>query len=155
MVIGNLLSTRHTQVWVLAPPLPSTPADSSATGKLPMVTTVAVHQWPMREISKPTTTTTSQSKDQVNDSLEEVLIDFVIESHLAYGSSKSPESEKVFRGRFRKKERTPPQNQQVGWSFAQKCGKRMILVSVLGYGMAKLLFVVIDRATNAPRSYKK
>ena len=66
MVIGNLLHTRHDQVWVLSP---------SQTDQL----TTTVKDWPMQEIRKP------RSSDP--DALEGLIVDFVVQAHFEYISS--------------------------------------------------------------------
>jgi len=67
MVVGNLLETRYSQVLVLAPPL----EDESGVASAPAL----VHTWPMQSIVK--------SKGDP-DSLENQLVDTVVEAHFDY-----------------------------------------------------------------------
>lgn len=103
MVIGNLLATRHTQVWLLSPPLlapmsmhPSGTSIETVIETTDVITKTAVpvNQWPMRDISKPNATPAQTSTPQAaDDSLEEALIDVVVESHMKFLSVLAPDSE--------------------------------------------------------------
>ena len=61
MVIGNLLQSRHDKVWILHAAQPGT----------------SVQDWDMREVTKP-----SGSGDV--DALEEAIVDFCVQQHLAF-----------------------------------------------------------------------
>ena len=69
MVIGNLLQTRHDEVWVLAPPEQTCSGDSSTD----------VKDWPLKVITKP--------KHSEPDVLEGMLIDHVVQTHFEYIST--------------------------------------------------------------------
>jgi len=71
MVIGNLLQTRHQNVWILFPD----EQQSKAT----------VKEWPLHEISKPPQQHYAASEAQ--DSLESAIIDFVVQAHFEYISN--------------------------------------------------------------------
>jgi phosphopantothenate---cysteine ligase (ATP) len=64
MIIGNLLQTRHKQVWIVAPEdfRCKAPSDASA--------------WPMNEITESSSLTV--------DSLESSIIDYVVQSHFEF-----------------------------------------------------------------------
>ena len=68
LVIGNLLHTRHSQVWMLAP------EERIESDKAP-----PVEDWPLQEISKP--------HDSEPDALESLIVDFVVQSHFEYIST--------------------------------------------------------------------
>jgi phosphopantothenoylcysteine synthetase/decarboxylase len=72
MVIGNLLETRHSKVWILSPSnLQAYMDDSTLQEK--------VQQWPMLEISKPKSTDA--------DALEVMIMDYVVQAHFEYISA--------------------------------------------------------------------
>jgi hypothetical protein len=72
MVIGNILETRHSKVWILCPSnLQAYMDDSTLQEK--------VQQWPMQEISK------SKSSDE--DALEAMIMDHVVQAHFEYISA--------------------------------------------------------------------
>ncbi|KAG7360187.1 DNA/pantothenate metabolism flavoprotein [Nitzschia inconspicua] len=73
MVIGNLLETRHSQVWILCP--------SDLQSHIHATATETVQQWPMQEISKP--------KSSENDALEAMIMDHVVQAHFEYISASS------------------------------------------------------------------
>jgi hypothetical protein len=73
MVIGNLLKTRHDQVWVLAPDDMESWLDET---KNPDST---VKDWPMQEISRP-----KLSEAEV---LESMIIERVVQTHFEYIST--------------------------------------------------------------------
>ena len=68
MVIGNLLQTRHEQVWILAPP-----EDRETT------TPQNVTEWPLQEVTKP--------KSSDSDALEHLILDVVVQAHFEHISS--------------------------------------------------------------------
>ena len=72
MVIGNLLHTRHDQVWILAPP-------STSDGNMP-----SVQEWPMISVNRP--------KHSESDVLEGLILDAVVEAHFEYISNQSDHS---------------------------------------------------------------
>jgi phosphopantothenate---cysteine ligase (ATP) len=67
MVIGNLLQTRHSQVWVLAPSSQQPAGEQQGN---------MVENWPLHEITKP--------KSSDSDALESLLIDHVVQTHFEY-----------------------------------------------------------------------
>lgn len=71
MVIGNLLQTRHSQVWVLAPS-----SQQPAGEQQENATDFMVEDWPLREITKP--------KSSDSDALESLLIDHVVQTHFEF-----------------------------------------------------------------------
>ena len=68
LVIGNLLHTRHSQVWMLAP-----------EERIESDTAPPVEEWPLQELSKP--------HDSEPDALESLIVDFVVQSHFEYIST--------------------------------------------------------------------
>jgi phosphopantothenate---cysteine ligase (ATP) len=64
MIIGNLLQTRHHEVWILAPQDFRCKASSDASA------------WPMKEITESSSSTV--------DSLESSIIDYVVQSHFEF-----------------------------------------------------------------------
>ena len=82
MVIGNLLQTRHSKVWILAP------SDDDDTNKIvssAQQSTSGVHDWAFHEVAKPPQQHYAASEAQ--DSLESAIIDFVVQSHFEYISN--------------------------------------------------------------------
>ena len=75
MVIGNILATRHSKVWILSPPS----ADASGN-----VQTDNVPEWPFQEITK---SHQHHAAGDAQDSLECAIIDFVVQAHFEYISS--------------------------------------------------------------------
>jgi phosphopantothenate-cysteine ligase len=82
MVIGNLLETRHDQVWILAPSnihaFMDQQSSSSTTGG---DQSSKVQEWPMQEVSKP--------KSSSVDALEAMIMEHVIQAHFEYISASS------------------------------------------------------------------
>lgn len=68
MVIGNLLKTRHDEVWILAPSSMSDGANSK------------VQDWLLQKISKPKS---SESPDR----LEVMIMEHVVQAHFEYIST--------------------------------------------------------------------
>ena len=86
MVIGNLLETRHDQVWILAPSnihafmdqkLSSSSSSTTGADK----SSWKVQEWPMQEVSKP--------KSSSVDALEAMIMEHVIQAHFEYISASS------------------------------------------------------------------
>ena len=73
MVIGNLLQTRHSKVWILSPPDDATQQQTD------------VQDWPFHEVSKPPPQHYAAAEAQ--DSLESAIIDVVVQSHFEYISN--------------------------------------------------------------------
>lgn len=73
MVVGNLLHTRHSKVWILAPP-----SDMHYT--LPKKID-NVEDWSFNEISTPTQ---HYSAGDAQDSLESAIVDFVVQCHFEF-----------------------------------------------------------------------
>ena len=77
VVIGNLLKTRHDQVWVLAPEdMTSLLDDSNGTANSISDT---VKDWPMKEIRRP--------KSSEVEVLEDMIIEHVVQTHFEYIST--------------------------------------------------------------------
>jgi hypothetical protein len=82
MVIGNLLETRHKQVWVLAPTSMQTFMDAQVVANTTANSTSwMVQEWPMVEISKPTSSEV--------DALEVMIMEHVVQAHFEYISCSS------------------------------------------------------------------
>lgn len=75
MVIGNLLKTRHDQVWILSPENTESWFDKNSTTD-PNLT---VKDWPMQEISRP--------KSSEAEVLESMIIEQVVQTHFEYIST--------------------------------------------------------------------
>ena len=75
MVIGNLLKTRHDQVWVLAPDHMMDWSDESSSDNL----SSTVKDWPMKEITRP--------KSSESEVLEGLIIERVCQTHFEYIST--------------------------------------------------------------------
>jgi hypothetical protein len=86
MVIGNILTTRHSKVWVLSPPTDEfrsnnksenlqQPSPANGTGNS------SVQDWPFQEISRPQQ---QYAAGDAQDSLESAIIDVVVQSHFEY-----------------------------------------------------------------------
>ena len=70
LVIGNLLHTRHSKVWILSPPTTTPTVEEEAASNPP-------EDWTFQEISK----------SQGDDSLESAMIDYVVQCHFEYISN--------------------------------------------------------------------
>eukprot|EP00536_Pseudo-nitzschia_multiseries_P000130 jgi/Psemu1/62499/estExt_Genemark1.C_30013 len=93
MVIGNLLKTRHDQVWILAPSdmeefvseqqqqQQRNTTEGASQNHNPSTTTTTPRDWPMREISRP-----RSSEAEV---LEGMIIERVVQTHFEYISCSS------------------------------------------------------------------
>ena len=81
MVIGNLLHTRHDQVWILAPEATFDDDDENKEDEYPEPKTKAnVRDWPMKQLTKPRGTLQTNH----SDALEDLIIEEVIQSHFEY-----------------------------------------------------------------------
>jgi phosphopantothenate-cysteine ligase len=107
MVIGNLLHTRHDQVWILAPSqMDETPSD--------------VKEWPMQEISKP--------RSSESDALESLIMEFVVQSHFEYissscnGSFDKSGTEAVVRAHEELEQKKRQVQREIFWKQIEKTG---------------------------------
>lgn len=73
MVIGNLLKTRHDQVWILAP------GDMEALMLERSTNSSSVKNWPMKELSRP--------KSSGIETLEGMIMENVVQTHFEYIST--------------------------------------------------------------------
>jgi phosphopantothenate-cysteine ligase len=131
MVIGNLLQTRHDQVWVLAPEERSSP-DGEAT--------VDVTKWPLQEIQRP--------RASESDALETLLMEFVIQSHFEYiswsfnGNFHSSGTEAVIRAHQELEKKKKRVEQEIFWKKIQKTALEWVGVgvgAVLSYAVSSAL----------------
>jgi phosphopantothenate-cysteine ligase len=128
MVIGNLLHTRHDQVWVLAPSqIDAPPAD--------------VKEWPMVEISKP------RSSDE-SDALESQIMEFVVQAHFEYisssynGSFDKSGTEAVIRAHKELERKKREVNREIFWKQVQKTSLEwagVAIGAVLSYAVSSAL----------------
>jgi phosphopantothenate-cysteine ligase len=90
MVIGNLLETRHSRVWILAPSnmqafmdeqMSSTESSGGDGDFLNSNQSWNVQEWPMREVSRPQSSSV--------DTLEAMIMENVIQTHFEYISVSS------------------------------------------------------------------
>jgi len=114
MVIGNLLKTRHDQVWILAPADMETWLDESSTAN-PVST---VKDWPMQEISRP--------KSSEVEVLEGMIIEHVVQTHFDYistslsGSSDKSGTTSIMRARLELKQKKKNIERELFWNQIQK-----------------------------------
>ena len=100
MVIGNLLHTRHDEVWILAP---ETRNDAAKP----------VQEWPLHDITRP--------RNSDPDALESLIIDFVVQAHFEYISSSvngtfdKSGTEAVLRAHQKIEERRKRVQQEIFW----------------------------------------
>ena len=109
MVIGNLLKTRHDQVWILAP----ADMESSLGGS-----TSTVKTWPMQEISRP--------KSSEAEVLEGMIIESVVQTHFEYisttlsASNDKSGTESILRAQSELKEKRKNVEREVFWNQVQQ-----------------------------------
>jgi len=114
MVIGNLLKTRHDQVWVLAPADMESWLDKSSTAN-PDST---VKDWPMQELSRP--------KSSESEVLEGMIIESVVQTHFEYistslsGSFDKSGTESIMRAQLELKQKKKNIERELFWNQVQK-----------------------------------
>eukprot|EP00533_Pseudo-nitzschia_delicatissima_P003839 CAMPEP_0116101712 /NCGR_PEP_ID=MMETSP0327-20121206/12955_1 /TAXON_ID=44447 /ORGANISM="Pseudo-nitzschia delicatissima, Strain B596" /LENGTH=468 /DNA_ID=CAMNT_0003593689 /DNA_START=104 /DNA_END=1507 /DNA_ORIENTATION=- len=107
MVIGNLLKTRHDQVWVLAPEDMET-SDPDST----------VKDWPMNEITRP--------KSSETEVLEGMIIENVVQTHFEYistslsGSNDKSGTESIMKAQLELKQKKKEIERELFWNQVQK-----------------------------------
>lgn len=119
MVIGNLLKTRHDQVWVLAPSdMESALEDKNDVSSENPSKRSTVKDWPMHEISKPKT-----SEAEV---LEGMIVEKVVQTHFEYISYCLSESADksgtaaILQARKELEEKKKDRAKELFWDQAQK-----------------------------------
>jgi hypothetical protein len=114
MVIGNLLKTRHDEVWVLAPADMESWLEKSTTAN-PDST---VKDWPMQEISRP--------KSSEAEVLEGMIIESVVQTHFEYisislsGSFDKSGTESIMRAQLELKQKKKNIERELFWNQVQK-----------------------------------
>ena len=109
MVIGNLLKTRHDQVWLLAP------ADMEGSLDNPDST---VKNWPMQEIARP--------KSSETDILEGMIIENVVHAHFEYisnslsGSNDKSGTASIMRAQSELRRKKKNMERELFWNQVQK-----------------------------------
>lgn len=130
MVVGNLLETRYSQVFVLAPPL----EDDNDVAAAPAL----VQTWPMQSITK---------SNGDPDSLENQLVDTVVTGHFDYiakscnGTFDKAGVEAVRRAHDELQEQKRQLQRQAAWEKVQRIG-----LEWAGVAVGALLSYVISTA---------
>lgn len=76
MVIGNILETRHDEVWILAPPPETSLLLTEGNADDVAVVVPPVGEWPMTVVQKPA--------HAELDALEALIVDTVVQSHFEF-----------------------------------------------------------------------
>jgi len=114
MVIGNLLKTRHDQVWVLAPDQMMDYSDESSSDNL----SSTVKDWPMKEITRP--------KSSESEVLEGLIIERVCQTHFEYistsmsGSLDKSGAASVMRAHSELQQKKKILRREIFWNQVQK-----------------------------------
>jgi phosphopantothenate---cysteine ligase (ATP) len=143
MVIGNILETRHSTVWILAPPTqreknPHYPTNSNNdTNDSSNATSPSVQDWAMREISRPNINHNDTGRIMdITNALEDALLDAVVQGHfefLSWHFHQPHEGSGVHAVRKRMQEmeqKKQEAKQQLFWKRVQKTGLELVGVAL-------------------------
>lgn len=128
MVIGNLLHTRHDEVWILAP------------SQRDERTSPDVSDWPMEKISKP--------RSSESDALEELIIESVVQTHFEYissscnGSFDKSGAEAVLRAHEELEKKKREVQREIFWKQTKTTGLEwagVVAGAVLSYAVSSAL----------------
>ena len=130
LVVGNILETRYDTVWILGPDTQREAVPTSA------------QQWTMQKLSRPPQSSSSSSQHQ--DSLEEMILDKVVESHFEYISwrSTAEDLEAARHAQEAWKEKRQRVERDLYWKRVQALGTEVIgyvLSGVLSWAVALAL----------------
>lgn len=149
MVIGNILETRHDQVWILAPPdmqalldegdsEGETNADNSFDKSSSDRTHWTVQEWPMQEVAK-------RNKSSAGDGLEARIMEHVVQTHFEYiscsssGSFDKSGTAAVVRAHEALERKRQQVEREAYWSSIQKVAMEwagIALGALLSYGIS-------------------
>jgi len=145
MVVGNLLETRYSEVSILAPSFLSSSSSSSFMDETKdhedgYRTTPQPHQWPMHTIRK--------SSSDHPDSLEEQLVDVVIQGHFEYvshscqGTFDKAGIDAILLAHEEREEKKKQWEREIFWEKVQQTGLEwmgVVLGALLSYGISAAL----------------
>ena len=132
LVIGNLLQTRHSQVWVLGPPTQQDQTDDNG----PSADLASIHDWPLHGITKP--------RSSEPDALESMLIDHVVQTHFEYISVNYDKSgaEAMVRAHDELRQKRQQYEREIFWKSMQQTALEwagVVLGGVLSYVISSAL----------------